>query len=116
MLKVRKRTLPHYPKSFPRALFLCVFLGMFGIHRFYTGYKRLGFLQLFTLGGFGIWWFIDLLAMCFNAYKDKYGIELDDYNGTLASFALMGAVLLILTVCFMLMPRIIIPLDAVPAE
>ena len=70
MLKVRKRTLPHYPKSFLKAIFLCVCLGIFGIHRFYTGYKRLGFLQMFTLGGLGVWWLIDLTAMCFNVYKE----------------------------------------------
>ena len=107
MLEVRKRTLPHYPKSFPRAVLLCLFLGMFGIHRFYTGYKRLGLLQLFTLGGFGIWWTIDLIALCFNAYKDKYGYELDDYNGTLASLVLTGFALVWLALAIMSLPAVV---------
>ena len=90
MIEVRKRTSPHYPKNYTRALLLCCFLGMFGIHRFYTGYKRLGFAQLCTLGGLGIWWLIDLVSLCFNTYKDKYGIELDDYNKFLAPLVLSG--------------------------
>lgn len=96
MIEVKKRTTPHYPKSFFIAIMLCCFLGMFGIHRFYTSYKRIGFIQLFTLGGFGIWWLIDLVSMCFNSYKDKYGIELEEYNGTLASFVLLGVALVFL--------------------
>ena len=107
MLEVRKRTIPHYPKSFPRALLLCLFLGIFGVHRFYTGYKRLGLIQLCTLGGFGIWWVIDLIALCVNAYQDKYGIELDDYNGTLASLALTGFALVCLALAIMSLPYIV---------
>ena len=96
MIEIKKRTTPHYPKSFVVAILLCWFLGMFGIHRFYTSYKRIGVVQLLTLGGFGIWWLVDLLSLCFNSYKDKYGIELDDYNGTLASFVLMGTAIVFL--------------------
>ena len=107
MLEVRKRTLPHYPKSFPRAILLCLFLGMFGIHRFYTGYKRLGLIQLFTLGGFGIWWVIDLVSLCLNAYKDKYNIELEDYNGTLASLILTGFVLICMAIVIMSLPYLL---------
>jgi tetratricopeptide (TPR) repeat protein len=36
------------------------FLGLFGGHRFYLGHTKIGVLQLLTLGGLGIWWFIDL--------------------------------------------------------
>jgi len=100
MLKIQKRTTPHYPKSFPRAILLCALLGIFGIHRFYTGYKRIGFIQMFTLGGFGIWWLIDLFSLSFNSYKDKYGIELDDYNATLASLILTGFIIVFLTISF----------------
>jgi len=100
MIKVRKRTIPHYPKSHTVALLLCWILGIFGIHRFYTGYKRLGFLQLCTLGGFGIWWLIDLVSLCFNSYKDKYGIELDDYNKILSPLILSGTAIVGLVIGF----------------
>ena len=76
MLEVRKRSTPHYPKSFMRAILLCWFLGIFGIHRFYTGYKRLGVLQLLTLGGFGIWWLIDLIMILCRSYKTASGDDL----------------------------------------
>lgn len=106
MIEVKKRTTPHYPKSFFTAIMLCCFLGMFGIHRFYTGYKRIGFIQMFTLGGFFIWWFIDLISMCFKSYKDKYGIELEEYNGTLASFVLLGFALVLLVLGSLSLPML----------
>ena len=104
MLEVRKRSTPHYPKNFIRTILLCWILGIFGIHRFYTGYKRLGSLQLLTLGGFGIWWLIDLVSICMNNYKDKYGIELEEYNMYLAYFILSGTVIILLTVGFLSLP------------
>ena len=36
-------------------LLLCWFLGVLGVHRFYSGHTALGVLQLLTLGGCGIW-------------------------------------------------------------
>ena len=36
-----------------------VFIGYYGIDRFLTGDYLLGIIKLFTLGGFGILWFID---------------------------------------------------------
>lgn len=102
--EIKPRTEPHYQKDFLKALALCVFFGFFGIHRFYTSYKRIGVIQLFTLGGFFIWWFIDLLAMCFNRYKDKYGNELDDYNVSAASVVLTAVAIVILALIIMWLP------------
>ena len=55
------------------ALLLCVFFGVFGIHRFYEGKKITGFLYLFTFGFFGIGVFFDiiLLATKTNPYRVK---------------------------------------------
>ena len=54
-------------------LLLCVFLGYFGIHRFYTKSIGIGLVQLFTLGGCGIWTIIDLIMIVVGSYRDGYG-------------------------------------------
>ncbi len=117
-LEVKPRTTPHYQKDYIRALLLCLFFGFLGIHRFYTSYKRLGFAQMVLffcaisffafnygtmsktkiciIGLFFTWWLIDLLAMCFNRYKDKYGQELDEYNPMIASIVLTAVAIVIM--------------------
>lgn len=47
------------------ALFLCLFFGALGIHRFYEGKVVTGLLYLCTLGLFGIGIFIDFLIILF---------------------------------------------------
>lgn len=45
------------------AYILWLFLGLFGIHRFYTGNVLTGLLWLFTGGLLGIGWFCDLFLI-----------------------------------------------------
>lgn len=47
------------------AFFLCLFLGEFGVHKFYEGKIGLGILYLCTGGLLGIGWFIDLIKLFF---------------------------------------------------
>lgn len=64
------------PKKRSTAILLCVLPGLFGlcgIHRMYTGQAVLGILQLLTLGGLGIWQFIDLILILVGSYKDSCG-------------------------------------------
>ncbi|MGB3547144.1 MAG: TM2 domain-containing protein [Saprospiraceae bacterium] len=51
------------PKSQLVALLLVVLVGGLGVHRFYLGYTTIGIIQLFTLGGCGIWSLIDLIRI-----------------------------------------------------
>lgn len=58
------------------ALLLSIFLGTLGVDRFYLGYIGLGILKLITIGGFGIWWLIDLILIATNKLNDSQGKEL----------------------------------------
>ena len=50
-------------KNWIAALLLSILIGGLGIDRFYMGYIGLGILKLITLGGFGVWWLIDLILI-----------------------------------------------------
>ncbi|NUJ97496.1 NINE protein [Candidatus Gracilibacteria bacterium] len=46
----------------PRTLFyFSLFGGLFGLDKFYQGKYILGLLKLITVGGYGIWWLIDVI-------------------------------------------------------
>ncbi|MDX1907586.1 MAG: TM2 domain-containing protein [Bacteroidia bacterium] len=55
------------------ALLLCIFLGVFGIHRFYLGYPVWGIIFLLTGGLFGIGYVIDLVRIILHWLKPKRG-------------------------------------------
>jgi len=55
-----------------KILLLCVFLGWLGVHRFYCGWKKSGFLYLFTFGFIGIGVIIDLLRIAFDNFRYCY--------------------------------------------
>lgn len=54
-------------------LLLCWFLGIFGVHRFYTGHTVIGVVQLLTLGGCGIWAIVDFVIIVSGGFKDSEG-------------------------------------------
>ena len=62
-------------------LVLCILLGVFGAHRFYAGKTRTAVLQLCTLGGFGIWWLVDLLFILFGEFIDAEGKKVNTWKG-----------------------------------
>jgi hypothetical protein len=63
------------------ALLLCVFLGVFGAHRFYLGKWKSGLVQLLTLGVYGIWTLIDVVLIALNKLSDTKGQLLGPWPG-----------------------------------
>jgi TM2 domain-containing membrane protein YozV len=60
-------------KSRTVAALLAFFLGVIGVHRFYVGKTGTGIAQILTLGGLGLWTFIDFILILVGAFKDKDG-------------------------------------------
>jgi len=61
-------------------LLLCIFLGLAGIHRFYSGSTGIGVVQLLTLGGCGLWTLFDFITILTGSYKDGTGSPLIKKN------------------------------------
>ena len=63
-------------KSWFAALMLSLFLGTFGVDRFYLGKAGSGLAKLLTFGGFLVWTFIDFILILTNSLKDHEGLPL----------------------------------------
>ncbi len=83
--------------DFVVAFLLSWLLGVFGADRFYLGYTGLGIAKLLTLGGLGIWAYIDVALLAFGKMKDKKGFPLKGYErnkGWVRALAIVHLVLL----------------------
>lgn len=61
------------PKDWLAAILLSIFLGTFGVDRFYMGNVGLGIGKLLTLGGCGIWWLVDVILIATGSARDGQG-------------------------------------------
>ena len=68
------------PKSRLVALLFCGFFGMIGVHRFYAGKVGTGIAMIFTLGGLGIWAFIDFILIACGSFKDSDGMVISSWR------------------------------------
>lgn len=65
--------MPSGPKDWLAALLLSIFLGTFGVDRFYLGHVGLGIAKLVTFGGCGIWWLVDVILIATGSLRDAEG-------------------------------------------
>lgn len=70
--------------DFYPTFFLCLFLGVFGAHRFYNRKLGTGVLQLVTFGGLGFWWLVDLIMVLLGKFKDKNAVPIQNINPKLS--------------------------------
>jgi TM2 domain-containing membrane protein YozV len=70
------------PKSHLVALLLSVFLGGFGIDRFYLGHTWLGIAKLaINWGTLGVWWAIDVVLIALRKVDATHFVWDDEPNG-----------------------------------
>lgn len=64
------------PKSWLVTLLLCLFVDVFGIHRFYAGKIGTGIIMLLICwtGISAIWAFVDLILIILSKFKDSQGL------------------------------------------
>ncbi len=69
------------PKSRLVALLLCLFLGMFAIHRFYVGKIGTGIIMIILMcTGIGeIWLLVDFIMIILGAFTDSHGYKLKNW-------------------------------------
>ena len=82
------------------AFLLCLFLGIFGAHRFYTGHMLVGAIQFCTLGMAGFWTLIDLILIATGVYRDSDGLPLSGRRlSNRAGIIVVGVLLLCIVSC-----------------
>ena len=52
-----------------------VLLGIFGADRYYLQHYILGIAKMFTLGGLGVWWIVDVILLSIGVTKPEDGSE-----------------------------------------
>ena len=67
-------------KSFVTTWLLSLLLGYLAIDRFYLGKYGTAVLKLITLGGFGLWYVIDLIIVLAGSQTDKENRQLAGYE------------------------------------
>ena len=60
-------------KEYLVAVLFSIFLGYFGIDRFYMGQVGMGIGKLLTFGGCGIWYLIDIILIATRSSNDSLG-------------------------------------------
>ncbi len=62
------------------ALVVCFFFGWAGGHRFYAGKTGTALMMLFTMGGFGMWWFLDIIMIATGNFRDKSELPISKWT------------------------------------
>lgn len=77
--KTAKRCIEVSKKNRAVAMLLCMLFGWLGLHRFYVNKHGTALAEMFTIGGFGLWYFIDFVMIAAGTFEDKEGKAVIDW-------------------------------------
>ena len=63
-------------RSNAKALCLSLLCGFLGVDRFYLNHYKIGLGKLISLGGLGVWWFVDVILLASRTIEDSRGLPL----------------------------------------
>jgi len=83
------------------AYLLSMFAGFLGADQFYLGFVGLGFVKLFSFGGFGVWWVMDIIRIgSAPVYSSNFAVAADLPHYAFVLTAVMFSVGVGFTVAF----------------
>lgn len=74
-LLILRQEVEQRKKSVVATWLLWLFLGFLGAHRFYMGKIGTGIIMLLTLGGFFIWWLVDIFLISGMIRTDEHKVQ-----------------------------------------
>lgn len=103
---------PTSPKNRLVMVILCYLTGPLGLHRIYIGRERSGFIMMFTAGGLGIWWLIDMIRVLGGSLTDGENLPIVKWDNERAGRGFAFAIVTVALCAVVLVKTVVVLADS----